>query len=121
MPDYPKLGHYIGGAWDYSTVSSRDVFDPATEEVLGLLPQASEVELDAALAAAQIGLQTWRNVVPFERSGIMREAANLVRERLDAIATALTLEQGKPIGEARLEVAVAADTIDWFAEEGRRA
>lgn len=121
MPDYPKLGHYIGGVWDYSNSNAIEVLNPATEEVLGHLPQATTSKMNAALDAAQRGLGLWRNVSPFERSAVMRKAANLVRNRLEAIATALTQEQGKPLAEARAEVSVAADVIDWFAEEGRRA
>src|SRR5439155_13110125 len=64
--------------------------------------------------------QTWKKISAFERSKIMRAAAELVRARVDAIAQELTAEQGKPIAEAKMEVLAGADIIDWFAEEARR-
>ncbi|MEX0343274.1 MAG: NAD-dependent succinate-semialdehyde dehydrogenase [Rhizobiaceae bacterium] len=121
IQDYSHLGHYVGGEWDFNTSDACEVINPATEEVLELLPQASTGQMDVALTSAEAGLEIWRHRTPIERSDIMRHAASLVRDRQDVIATALTLEQGKPIGEARIEVAISADTIDWFAEEGRRA
>ncbi|MBN9265496.1 MAG: NAD-dependent succinate-semialdehyde dehydrogenase, partial [Hyphomicrobium sp.] len=78
-------------------------------------------DLDKAIKAAEKGFATWRKVSAFERSGIMRKAANLVRERADDIARVLTMEQGKVLAEAKMEVLSGADVIDWFAEEGRRA
>jgi len=77
--------------------------------------------MDAALAAADRAFKDWRRVSSFERSKILRKTADLVRQRADAIANVLTQEQGKVLAEAKMEVLGAADVIDWFAEEGRRA
>src|SRR6185437_10201094 len=67
------------------------------------------------------GFKAWRAVSPYERSKVMRKAAELMRERADKIATIMTMEQGKVLAEAKVETMAAADIIEWFAEEGRRA
>jgi succinate-semialdehyde dehydrogenase/glutarate-semialdehyde dehydrogenase len=73
------------------------------------------------LEAADQGFRAWRKISAFDRAKLMRKAANLFRERADAVAPMLTMEQGKPLGEAKQEVLAGADVIDWFAEEARRA
>ncbi len=98
-----------------------EVLNPATGDVLGTVAHAGEADLDAALAAAARGFATWRRVSAFERSKLLRRAAQLLRDRAEDIARKMTLEQGKPLAEARLETLASADTVDWFAEEGRRA
>src|SRR5690606_31146721 len=97
-----------------------DVVDPATGEVIGTVAHATRVDLDAALDAAERGFATWSETSPFERYKLMRKAADILRQRADEIAQAMTLEQGKPVGEARMETLAGADIIDWFAEEARR-
>jgi succinate-semialdehyde dehydrogenase/glutarate-semialdehyde dehydrogenase len=96
------------------------VHDPATGLEVGRVAVARQVDLDAALAAAASGFDTWRRVPAAERAKLMREAARLFRERADNTARLLTLEQGKPLAEAKAEVLFAADIIEWFAEEGKR-
>jgi succinate-semialdehyde dehydrogenase/glutarate-semialdehyde dehydrogenase len=95
--------------------------NPAKATPLGKLPHAKKAELDAALKAAEKAFGTWRKVSAYERSKILRKAADLLRARCDQIAETLTLEQGKVLAEAKMEIQGAADVIDWFAEEGRRA
>src|SRR6185312_7534706 len=97
------------------------VVNPATEEVVGTVAHATEGDLAEAVAAAKSGFATWRKVSPYERSKVMRQAAALMRERESAIARLMTIEQGKPLNEARMEVRSSADVIEWFAEEGRRS
>jgi len=94
--------------------------NPATGEEGGTVARAEKEDLDLALAAVERGFHTWKKISAFDRSKIMRAAAGLVRERVEGIASELTAEQGKPIGEARGEVLAGADIIDWFAEEARR-
>jgi len=119
---YQDVLLHINGKWRAALGGKTlPILNPATEEQIGTLARAEIADLDEALAAAASGFAVWRQVSAYERSKIMRKAAELVRERRDAIATLMTEEQGKPIAEARLEVAVSADVIDWFAEEGRRA
>jgi len=119
---YQDVQLHINGAWrQAASGKTLDVINPATEEVLGTLACAGTADLDAALEAAAAGFAVWRKISAYERSKIMRKAAELVRARRDTIAALMTQEQGKPLAEARLEIGTSADVIDWFAEEGRRA
>jgi succinate-semialdehyde dehydrogenase/glutarate-semialdehyde dehydrogenase len=113
---------YIDGTWRPALAGKTvDVINPATEEVIAKLACAGIDDLDAALAAAAAGFAVWRKISPYERSKIMRKAAELIRARKTDIARLMTEEQGKPVAEAAIEIAGSADVIDWFAEEGRRA
>jgi succinate-semialdehyde dehydrogenase / glutarate-semialdehyde dehydrogenase len=119
---YTDLALHIGGAWlNGDGRQGEDVINPATEKPLGRLPHASARDLDQALEAARKGFDAWRATSAYDRAKVMRKAANLVRERAEAIARIMTQEQGKILAESRLEVLVTADIIEWFAEEGRRA
>ncbi len=119
---YADLALYIDGEWIAGGGrDSEKVINPATEKPLATLTHAGAADLDRALAAAQRGFKQWRATAPYERARIMRKAADLIRERLEPIARILTLEQGKSVAEARIEVAVSADIIEWYAEEGRRS
>ncbi len=118
---YPNTLLYINGAWGPSAAGrTLPVINPATGEPIGTVAYAERADLDRALDAAQKGFIAWRKVSVFERSKIMRKAANLLRERADTIAPLLTMEQGKTLVEAKGEVLAGADIIDWFAEEARR-
>ncbi|MCC6632006.1 MAG: NAD-dependent succinate-semialdehyde dehydrogenase [Gammaproteobacteria bacterium] len=97
------------------------VINPATEEVLGQLPLATAADLDRALEAAQRSWPVWRALGPQQRGRILRKASDLLRDRADAIAAIATREEGKPLPEARMELMMSADIIEWYAEEGRRA
>src|SRR3954453_20491580 len=120
---YGELGLFIDGAWKKNggTNKGEDVLNPATEKPLGRLPHASSSDLDEALESAKKGFTVWRATSAYDRCKIMHKAADLMRERHDAIAKIMVLEQGKPYPEARGEVIVSADIIDWYAEEGRRS
>ena len=119
---YPDVLLCINGVWakaaDGRTIP---VVNPATEEVIGSVAHAGRADLDAALDAAAQGFAAWRKVSAYERSKVMRRAADLLRERAEKVAQLMTLEQGKPLVQARMETGVGADIIDWMAEEGRRA
>ena len=119
---YPNVTLLIDGQWR-AAASNRTlpVVNPANGEHIGTVAHADRSDLDHALEAAQKGFKLWRKVSAFERSKVMRKAADLLRARADMVATLMTMEQGKPLAEAKIEVMSAADTIDWFAEEGRRA
>jgi succinate-semialdehyde dehydrogenase/glutarate-semialdehyde dehydrogenase len=119
---YQDVLLHIGGKWRGAADGrTLDVINPATEEVIGKLAHASKTDLDAALDAAAAGFAVWRKLSAYERSKIMRKAADLIRERSENIARLMTTEQGKPLAESRIEILGSADVIDWFAEEGRRA
>ena len=118
---YPDVMLHIDGAWTAAQDGKTlDVMNPATGEVNGTVAHAERADLDIALAAADRGFAAWRRVSAFERSKLLRRAADLLRERADDIARLMTLEQGKPLAEARMETVAGADIIDWFAEEARR-
>ncbi|MBI3371072.1 MAG: NAD-dependent succinate-semialdehyde dehydrogenase [Betaproteobacteria bacterium] len=118
---YPDTLLFIDGAW-CASASGRTlpVVNPATGKQIGTLAYAERPDLDRALEAARKGFAVWRKISAFERSKIMRKAANLMRERADMIAPLLTMEQGKTLAEAKGETLAGADVIDWFAEEARR-
>ena len=97
-----------------------DVLNPATEEVLGACVTAGPEEVAASLVAARQGLAAWGKVSAWDRSNILRKTGNLLRERIDAVATIMTLEVGKPLAEAKGEVTASADHLDWCADEARR-
>ncbi|WP_027061839.1 NAD-dependent succinate-semialdehyde dehydrogenase [Mesorhizobium loti] len=119
---YPDVHLHIDGSWRPARAGrTMPIVNPATEAGLGALAHAGIDDLDEALAAAAKGFETWRGVSPFDRSKLMRKAANILRERNEHIAMLMTLEQGKPIAESRMEALAAADIIDWFAEEARRS
>lgn len=118
---YPALHLLIGGE---AVAGSRDtlpVLNPATGHVLGHLPIATMDDLDAAVSAAVEGFDRWKATSAFDRAVVLRRTAQLLRDRRDLIACILTLEQGKPVAEARAEIDGAANVFEWFAEEGRRA
>jgi succinate-semialdehyde dehydrogenase / glutarate-semialdehyde dehydrogenase len=119
---YANLQLFIDGQWiDGGGRGGEDVINPATEKPLAHLPHASIGDLDHALEAAKKGFAVWRNVSAYDRAKIMRKAADLMRERHDAISKTLVQEEGKAYPEARAEVITSADIIEWYAEEGRRA
>ena len=118
---YPDVNLFIDGKWTPAEGGKTiDIYNPATNEVIGRVASAGKADLDRALAAADRGFKLWRKVSAYERSKIMRRAADLMRERADTIAEVLSVEQGKPFAESKMEVLSSADLIDWFAEEGRR-
>ena len=109
---YPDTRLFIAGQWqDAADGRTLPVVNPATGEEIGRVAHAGIADLDRALAAAQKGFEAWRDVPAIERARAMRRAAALMRERADAIAAILTLEQGKPLAEARGEALAAADII----------
>jgi succinate-semialdehyde dehydrogenase / glutarate-semialdehyde dehydrogenase len=120
-PAYPHTQLLIDGQWcDAADGRTIAVHNPATGAEIGRVAHASKADLDRALAAAQRGFEKWRATPAIERAKLMRAAAVLLRERIDAVATMMVQEQGKPLAEAKGETLSAADTIEWFADESRR-
>ncbi len=119
--NYPNVQLFIDGKWR-PAASGRTipVINPATEENIGTVPHADRSDLDEAVAAAEKGFKVWRAMSSYDRSKVMRKAADLMRERAEGIATLMTMEQGKVLAEAKIETMASADIIEWFAEEGRR-
>ncbi|WP_186110644.1 NAD-dependent succinate-semialdehyde dehydrogenase [Burkholderia gladioli] len=118
---YDPLFLFINGEW--IAASERDtapVVNPATLQELGRVPLATASDLEQALQTAKRAFDVWRNTVPAERARILKDGADLIRERAAHIAELLTLEEGKPLAESRDEVVRAAEYFEWFAEEARR-
>lgn len=119
---YEKLELFIDGEFRQgSEGKTEDVINPADESVLGELPHASKADLDEALAAAGRMFPAWRDTPAVQRAQVLNEAGRLMRERMDSIARVMTMEQGKVLNEARLEVGVSAEICEWYAGECMRA
>ena len=112
---------FLDGAWRASSNGDRfDVIDPSTGDVLTTVADAGIADGDAALAAAHRAQESWGRTAPRERAEILRRAFELVTARAEDFALAMTLEMGKPLAEARGEVAYGAEFLRWFSEEAPR-
>jgi succinate-semialdehyde dehydrogenase/glutarate-semialdehyde dehydrogenase len=119
---YSDVQLFIDGAWrPAASGKTLSVLNPATGEQIGTVAHAEKADLDAALAAAAKGFAAWRKVSAYDRYKTLRKAADILRANAAEIATKMTMEQGKPLVEAKGETLAGADVIDWFAEEARRA
>jgi succinate-semialdehyde dehydrogenase / glutarate-semialdehyde dehydrogenase len=113
---------FIGGRWcgaDSGRV--QEILNPSTRAVVGTVPLMAEPETRRAIASAQACFHRWKRVPAPERGVILRRWYELILSHQDELARILTSEQGKPLAEARGEIAYAASYVEWFAEEGRRA
>ncbi len=110
---------FIGGEWR-KTAETMPVHNPATGEVVASLAIAGRAELEDAVSAAAEGYRKWRNTPPAERARIMLKASALMRERMEQLARSITIENGKPLHEARLEVIRACEFFEWDAGEAVR-
>lgn len=119
---YETLELLINGTFRQGSEGKTEpVLNPATEEVLGQLPHASAADLDEALKASEAGFAVWKSMTALARQAIMEKAARLLEARTDAIAETLSLEMGKPVGEAKIEMGFTIDVLRWYGEEGKRA
>jgi succinate-semialdehyde dehydrogenase/glutarate-semialdehyde dehydrogenase len=120
MNEFLRTAHYIGGEW-YESAGTYAVLNPATGEVVAQVAKGSAAETAQAIAAAERAFPAWRSLTAKERSVRVKRWGELMLENRDALAELLTLEQGKPLAEARGEVGYAASFFEWFAEEAKRA
>lgn len=112
---------YVNGAFADSASGKRiPVINPATEEPFAEVSQGSREDAKRAIAAAAAAMPAWMKLTAHDRAKFLKKTADLIRERADQFAKDMTMEQGKPVGEAKLEVLQSADTFEWFAEEGKR-
>ncbi len=118
--DLIKEQAYIDGTWQSAT-DTVDVTDPATGAVLGTVPNMGAKETQAAIDAAEKAFPSWSKMLAKERAVILRRWAELMLEHKEDLAVIMTLEQGKPINEARGEIDYAASFLEWFGEEAKRA
>lgn len=120
MNEFLRTGHYIGGEW-YESADTYAVLNPATGDVVAQVAKGGAAEAAQAITAAERAFPAWRSLTAKERSVRVKRWGESMLENRDALAELLTLEQGKPLAEARGEVGYAASFFEWFAEEAKRA
>ncbi|SHM36137.1 NADP-dependent succinate-semialdehyde dehydrogenase [Phytopseudomonas punonensis] len=112
---------FVNGAWaDADSGQTIKVTNPATGDVIGSVPKMGAAETRRAIEAADKALPAWRALTAKERSAKLRRWYELMLENQDDLARLMTIEQGKPLAEAKGEIAYAASFIEWFAEEAKR-
>ncbi|BBT17462.1 NAD-dependent succinate-semialdehyde dehydrogenase [Metapseudomonas otitidis] len=112
---------YIDGQWlDAADGARQDIFNPATGACIGQVPNLGAAEARQAIEAAERAWPAWRALTAKERSARLKRWHALMIEHTETLAQILTLEQGKPLAEARGEIVYAASFIEWFAEEAKR-
>jgi succinate-semialdehyde dehydrogenase / glutarate-semialdehyde dehydrogenase len=118
-PDLWREAAFIAGEWRGSDRTIA-VDNPATGAVIGHVPDFGAAETDEAVTAAKAAFAGWRAKTGKERGAVLRRWSELMHAHADDLATIMTAEQGKPLAEAKGEVAYAASFLEWFAEEARR-
>jgi succinate-semialdehyde dehydrogenase/glutarate-semialdehyde dehydrogenase len=111
---------YIDGKWISETGHSMPIINPATGRQIGSLPLADAKLVETALASAERGFSIWSKTPHDERTAIMKRAARLLRENLDQAVTHLTMEMGKPVAEARVELENCAVLLEWTPDEAAK-
>lgn len=121
FPQTLPSGVLVDGTWrSVDSGETRSVINPSTSRPFGSIAWATEADVDEALRTAETGWQQWKAVDAWSRSSVLRRVAEILREWTPRLADVLTSEQGKPLAEARAEIAAAADQFDWYADEARR-
>ncbi len=116
-----KTRAYVDGQWiDADSGETRPVLNPANGETIAAIAKCGTAETRRAIEAAERAQKTWRQTTAKERASILRKWFNLMMESQEDLAQILTAEQGKPLAEARGEIAYGASYIEWFAEEAKR-
>ena len=120
-PTLLREAAYVAGDWIEAGEKTLSVTNPATGDVIGVVPSLGEAETETAIAAAEQARHAWAARTAKERSDILKRWHALMVENADDLATILTAEQGKPLAEAKGEILYGASFVEWFAEEARRA
>jgi succinate-semialdehyde dehydrogenase/glutarate-semialdehyde dehydrogenase len=112
---------YIDGRWcDADAGTKLTVINPSDESIVAEVAHGGRAEAERAIDAAARALPAWRALSAYDRARVLKKTADLLRERAEVLARSLTMEQGKPLPEAKAEVLHTADTFEWFAEEAKR-
>ncbi|MEO0465405.1 MAG: NAD-dependent succinate-semialdehyde dehydrogenase [Pseudomonadota bacterium] len=120
-PSSPRTDAFIGGAWTPADSGARfDVVNPATGKVIAEVADCGVVETERAIAAADAAQADWASLPAAERSAILRRWRDTLMEHADDLAALLTREMGKPLAEAKGEIAYGASYLEWFSEEAKR-
>ncbi|MGF1835090.1 NAD-dependent succinate-semialdehyde dehydrogenase [Photobacterium sanguinicancri] len=111
----------MAGQWcDADSNSNQPVYNPADGSLLGHVPECGQLETQRAINAADIASKSWRKTTAKEKSLVLRRWFDLIQQHSEALAEILTAEQGKPLTEAKAEIAYAASFIEWYAEQAKR-
>ena len=120
-PDLLRTQAYVDGRWiEADDGSTFPVVDPASGETIADVPRLGAAETRRAIEAASRALPDWKGRSAKDRAGILKRLAGLAAERERDLASLMVLEQGKPLAEARTEIAYALSFYEWFAEEAKR-
>ncbi len=120
-PDLLRMQGLVAGEWcDADNGKTLEVVNPATGEIIGTAPMMGAAETRRAIEAAKEAMPGWASKTAKERAAILRKWNDLLLENTEDLAKIMTVEMGKPLAEAKGEVAYAASFIEWFAEEGKR-
>lgn len=119
-PSLIRPASIIDGVWHDAEIDTYDVVNPASGDVVATIPRHGAKEARAAVEAASAALPAWRAKTAKERSALLRKWRDLLMEHQEDLAQLLTAEQGKPLKEARGEIAYGANYMEWFAEEAKR-
>ena len=112
----------VNGQWVEALAGGHiDVINPADESVLATVSHGRRADADRAVAGAVKAFSSWSKTTAYDRAKLLKKTAELIRERADSLARTMTMEQGKPVPEAKAEVLQTADTFEWYAEEAKRA
>lgn len=116
-----KFQMLIDGKWrDSVSDESMEVINPATSEIIAYVPKANAIDAVSALEAAHRAFKEWSSLPPVKRAAYLRKAIPLIQERKEDLSRWLTMEQGKPLKEARGEIDAAVEALEYFAEEAYR-
>jgi succinate-semialdehyde dehydrogenase / glutarate-semialdehyde dehydrogenase len=119
--EFLRTSAYIDGKWvNADSGATLEVRNPASGAVLGTVPKMGAAETRRAIEAASKALPAWAKKTAKERAQVLRKWHDLMLANVDELAKLMTAEQGKPLAEAKGEIAYAASFIEWFAEEGKR-
>ena len=112
---------FIGGEWikSYSN-ETIEVDNPATQDLVGLVPKCGTKETKQAINLANEAFKNWKNKTAKERSIVLKKWHDLILENIDDLAHIMTVEQGKPFAEAKGEITMGASYIEFYAEESKR-
>lgn len=112
---------FIAGQWcDADDLQTTEIYNPANQQLIGTVPNMGQAEAERAINAAYAAWPTWKAKTAKDRSILLKKWYDLIIQHSDELATILTLEQGKPLSEAKGEIIYAASFIEWFAEEAKR-
>ncbi|WP_173931539.1 NAD-dependent succinate-semialdehyde dehydrogenase [Chelativorans sp. Marseille-P2723] len=116
-----REANFIGGAWvEADSGATISVNNPANGQLIGTVPKSGRVETRRAIQAAEEAFHSWKRTSADHRAKLLRRLHDVIMDNQDALAELLTLEQGKPLAEAKGEVGMSAAYVLWYAEEGRR-